>query len=111
MSRDFRNLVERQIQKALTEGSLTGLKGEGAPLPERKGEAHSDMATAVAMRILAEAGVLPEELELKKLLNAAKEAYRDAGSEDEKRLAMAVIADLDQRYNIAVEARRKFMRP
>ena len=109
MSHSFNRLVERQIQKALAEGQLQGLAGEGKPLPDRSGEAFTDMATAVAVRIMAEAGTLPEEFKIKKLLDAARESYRDAASEEEKRIAMALIADLEQRYNIAVEARRRFM--
>lgn len=58
---------------------------------------------------MAEAGALPEEFKIKKLLDAARENYRNAEHEDEKRVAMALIADLEQRYNIAVEARRRFM--
>jgi len=103
--------VERQIRKAIAEGRLEGLEGEGRPLPDRSGAAFTDMATQVAVRIMAEAGALPEEFRLRKLLDSARQAYRDARSEDERHLAMALIADLDQRYNIAVEARRKFMAP
>ncbi len=109
MSQSLGRLVERQIQKALAEGKLQGLAGEGKPLPDRSGEALTDMATAVAARIMAEAGALPEEFKIKKLLDAARENYRNAEHEDEKRVAMALIADLEQRYNIAVEARRRFM--
>ena len=69
------------------------------------------MATAVAVRIMAEAGILPEEFEIKKLLDAAKKNYRGAENPEAKRVAMALIADLQQRYNIAVEARRQFMSP
>jgi hypothetical protein len=111
MSQSLGHLVERQIQKALAEGKLQGLEGEGQPLPDRSGEAFSDMATAVAVRIMAEAGTLPEEFKIKKLLEAARENYRAAKAEDEKRVAMALIAELEQRYNIAVEARRRFMAP
>jgi hypothetical protein len=111
MADPFARLVERQIQKALAEGGLSGLEGEGKPLPDRSGEAFSDMATAAAVRIMAEAGALPEEFRLKRLLDAAHETYRAAGTEDERRLAMALIADLELRYNIAVEARRRFMEP
>jgi hypothetical protein len=111
MSQSFNRLVERQIQKALAEGQLQGLAGEGKPLPDRSGEAFTDMATAVAIRIMADAGTLPEEFKIKKLLDAARESYRDASSEEEKRIAMALIAELEQRYNIAVEARRRFMAP
>jgi hypothetical protein len=111
MAHSFDRLVERQIQKALAEGKLQGLEGEGKPLPDRSGEAFTDMATAVAVRIMAEAGVLPEEFKIKKLLDAAKQNYRDAETTEAKHLAMALIADLEQRYNIAVDARRRFMAP
>ncbi|OIQ75999.1 hypothetical protein GALL_423230 [mine drainage metagenome] len=109
MAQSFDRLVEQQIQKALAEGKLSGLEGEGKPLPDRSSEAFIDMATAVATRIMAEAGALPEEFKIKKVLEAAKQSYREAVSDDAKRVAMALIADLQQRYNIAVEARRRFM--
>ncbi|MDP5365047.1 MAG: DUF1992 domain-containing protein [Paracoccaceae bacterium] len=109
MTRSFDRLVEQQIRKAIAEGKLRGLEGEGKPLPDRTGEAYADMATAVAARIMAEAGVLPEEFKLKTLLEAARQSYREAEGEDARRVAMALIADLEQRYNIAVEARRRFM--
>ncbi|WP_085310029.1 DUF1992 domain-containing protein [Planktotalea arctica] len=109
MAQSLDRLVERQIQKALAEGKLQELEGEGKPLPDRAGEAFTDLATAVAVRIMAEAGVLPEEFKIKKLLDAAKQNYRDAETAETKHLAMALIADLEQRYNIAVDARRRFM--
>ncbi|MFN3273227.1 MAG: DUF1992 domain-containing protein [Paracoccus sp. (in: a-proteobacteria)] len=109
MTQSFGRLVERQIQKALAEGKLRGLKGEGKPLPDRSGEAFTDMATAVAVRMMAEAGALPEEFKIKKVLEAAKQSYVEAEGDDARRVAMALIADLQQRYNIAVEARRRFM--
>ncbi|NNK78865.1 MAG: DUF1992 domain-containing protein [Litoreibacter sp.] len=111
MPQSFECLVERQIQKALAEGKLRGLEGEGKPLPDRSGEALTDMATAVAVRIMAEAGTLPEEFKIKKLLDAARQNYRDAQDAESKRVAMALIADLQQRYHIAVEARKRFMSP
>lgn len=109
MSQSFDRIVERQIQKALAEGSLSGLKGEGKPLPDRSSEPFTDMATQAAVRIMAEAGAPPEEFKFKKLLDAAKETYRNASTDDEKRVAMALIADMEQRYNMAVEARRRFL--
>ena len=48
-------VVKRDIEKALAEGKLQGLQGEGEPLPDRAGEAFTDIATAVAARIMAEA--------------------------------------------------------
>lgn len=111
MSRDLQRLVEQQIAKAIAEGHLRGLEGEGRPLPDRSGEATGDTVTAIAMRIMAEAGAVPEEFKWKKALDAARDSYAEADSEEEKHAAMALIAELELRYNIAVEARRAFMKP
>lgn len=59
----FDKLVERQILKAEVEGQLAGLKGEGEPL-DLKPEA--DPAAASGFRIMAQAGALPREIQLRK---------------------------------------------
>lgn len=94
---------------AVPESQLDGLEGQGKPLPNRSTEAVADRATAVAVRIMAEADAIPEEFKLKKLLHAAKRRYARTESDEGKHAALALIADLKTRYNIAVEARRKFM--
>ena len=106
----FRRLIERQILKALAEGKLQGLAGEGQPLPDRSGEAFVDPAEAAGYRMMAEAGALPEEFRLKAELDAARKLYSEREDASEKRQLMALIADLQMRYEIAREARRKFMR-
>ncbi len=111
MSTSLQRLIEQQIAKAIAEGQLSGLAGEGQPLSDRTGEAIADTATAVAMRIMAEAGAVPEEFKWKKALDAARASYAEAASEEEKRLAMALIAEMELRYNTAVEARRAFLKP
>ncbi len=59
-------LAERQIQKARLKGQLDHLEGAGKPLPDRPGDAFVSPGDAVGFRIMAEAGVLPEEITLKK---------------------------------------------
>jgi len=110
MSRKFRELTERQIQKALAEGKLSKLDGEGKPLPRRPGDALVDPALAAGHRIMAEAGVVPEEFRLKKELDAARAAYAELTEPEERKSAMKRIADLELRYHTAQEARRRFMR-
>lgn len=110
MSRAFRNLVERQLLKAKAEGQMDGLEGEGKPLPDRSSEALVDPALAAGMRIMAQAGVKPEEFDLKAQLDAARRTYVALTDPDEKRAAMARIADLEMRYNMARDARRAFFR-
>ncbi|WP_170604756.1 DUF1992 domain-containing protein [Ruegeria arenilitoris] len=103
-------LVERQIKKAQAEGQLKGLEGEGKPLPDRSPEALSDPAIAAGHRIMAQAGVLPEEFEIKKELDAARKVYPKITDPDARKTAMAKIADLEMRYHLARDARRAFLR-
>ncbi|MDP5220485.1 DUF1992 domain-containing protein [Ruegeria sp. 2205SS24-7] len=110
MTRTTRNLAERQILKARAEGQLDGLQGEGQPLPDRSGEAMSDPALAAGHRIMAQAGVLPEEFALKKELDAARADYPNLTDPDARKAAMARIAELEMRYNMARDARHSFMR-
>ncbi len=106
----FGKLVERQIKKAQAEGQLEGLDGEGAPLPDRSTEAQTDPALAAGHRIMAQAGVLPEEFDIKKELDAAQASYATLTNPEDRKAAMAKIADLEMRYNMARDARRAFLR-
>ena len=111
MSRDLRNLTERQILKAIAEGKLKNLEGEGKPLPDRPEEAVTDAATLAGMKIMAEAGVLPEEFELKRKIEAARKELSAVTDPAERKTIMARLADLDMRLAIAIDARRKFLKP
>lgn len=110
MIRSFLNLVERQIQKARLQGQLEGLEGEGKPLPDRPGDAFADAGEAVGYRIMAQAGVLPAEIEIKKKIEAHRKHLSTLVEEPARKEAMAQLAELELRYNIAREARQKFMR-
>lgn len=108
MLRGLRNLIENQIAKARAEGKLQGLEGEGKPLPPR--DPSVDAGLEAGYKIMADAGVVPEEFKLKKELDATRKLYADAKSEEERKALMRQIADLEMRYNIAADARRKFMK-
>ena len=108
--RSWHRLTEAQIRKAEAEGALSGLSGEGKPLPKRPGDALVDAGDAVGFRIMAEAGALPEEIALKAQLDAARTDWQATTDPDQRKRLMARIADLQLRYEIAREARRKFLR-
>ena len=115
MPRSLSQLTEAQIAKAEAEGKLSGLDGEGKPLPNRPGDALIDGADAAGFRIMAQAGVVPEEIALKGQLAQARADWAAAqakGAVDarEKKRLMARIAELNLRYEIAREARQKFLR-
>jgi hypothetical protein len=107
--RSWHRLTEQQIRKAEAEGKLRGLEGEGKPLPDRPGDAFIDAGDAVGHRIMAEAGALPQEITLKRALDAARKAWTEETDPARKKEKMAAIADLELRYAIAREARRKFL--
>ncbi|CUH99784.1 DnaJ family domain-containing protein [Leisingera aquaemixtae] len=110
MIRAFRNLIERQLAKAQAEGQFQGLEGEGKPLPDRSGEAHLDAGLAAGLRIMAEAGVVPEEFRLQADLDAARKDYTALTDPQARRAAMARISDLEMRCNMARDARKSFFR-
>lgn len=109
MPRSLSRLTEARIKAAEARGKLNGLAGEGKPLPSRPEEAYLDTGTAVGHRIMAEAGAIPEEIRLKKALDAAREALRFAAP-DQREAAQQVVTDLALRHAIAQEARRKFLK-
>ena len=103
-------LAERQMQKARLKGELQGLKGEGKPLPNHTADAFVTPGEAMGFRIMAEAGVLPEEIVLKK--EAARLLTELATLTDPaaRKAMMARIADVQMRQAMAEEARRTFLR-
>ena len=108
MSRD--RLAERQILKAQAEGQLDNLPGEGKPLDTSP---DPDFAQSVGYRIMAEAGALPEEIRLRKAVEAQAAALKalteDPGADPAAvKAAMAALADLQMKLAIQEEARRKF---
>lgn len=103
-------LAERQIAAARAKGQLQGLQGEGKPLRDRPGDAYVSAGDAVGFRIMAEAGVLPEEITLKKQAALQRAHLGTLTDEAERKAAMAALARTEMRQAIAEEARRKFLK-
>ncbi len=103
-------LAERQIQKARLKGQLQGLPGEGKSLPDRPGDAFVPAGDAIGFRIMAEAGVLPEEIVLKKQAAAQRALLATLTDETARKDAMAELARIEMKQAIAEESRRKFLR-
>lgn len=103
-------LAERQIAAARAKGQLQGLEGEGKPLPDRPGDAFVSAGDAVGFRIMAQAGVIPEEIALKKLAAEQRRHLATLTDEADRKAAMAKLADLEMRQAIAEESRRAFLK-
>ena len=103
-------LAERQIAKARAQGKLDHLEGEGKPLPDRPGDAFISAGDAVGFRIMAEAGVLPQEITLKKQAATQRAHLATLTDEAARKTAMAELARLEMQQAIAEEAGSKFLR-
>ncbi len=103
-------LAERQMQKARLKGELQGLKGEGKPLPDHTADAFVSPGEAMGFRIMAEAGVLPEEIVLKKEAARLMAELATITNPEARKAMMARIADVQMRQAMAEEARRAFLR-
>ncbi len=103
-------IAERRMRLAEAKGELRGLEGEGKPLPERPGDALIDAGDAVGFRIMAEAGVLPEEIVLKKQAAVQRDVLATLTDPDARKAAMAELARIEMRQAMAEEARRAFLK-
>lgn len=103
-------LAERRMQAARLKGQFQGLAGEGKPLPDRTGDAFITPGEAMGFRIMAEAGVLPEEIVLKKVAQAQRDKLSALTDPAERKAAMAELAQIEMRQAMAEEARRAFLR-
>lgn len=103
-------VAERRMQAARLKGQLQGLAGEGKPLPDRPGDAFVSPGDAMGFRIMAEAGVLPEEILLKKTAQALRERLAGLTDEAERHQVMAELAQVEMRQAMAEEARRAFFK-
>ncbi|WP_323041635.1 DUF1992 domain-containing protein [Gemmobacter sp.] len=101
----FAELAERQIRKAQAEGQLDNLKGAGKPLDLAAGDGSAD---AIGFRIMAEAGALPREMDLRRQVEAQRAVLQAATDPDARKREMARLADLQLRLEIEAEARRRF---
>lgn len=101
-------MAERRMLKARAEGQFGHLEGEGKPLPDRSGEAHLSAGEAVGFRMMAAAGVLPEEIVLKKQVEEARAQLAAVQGTEGEKAAMARLSELMMKQAIAEEARRQF---
>ena len=103
-------MAERQIAKARLQGQLQGLAGEGKPLPDRTADAFVSPGDAIGFRIMAEAGVLPEEIAWKKQAVALRATLATLTDAQAIKATMAELARVEMRQSMAEDARRAFLK-
>ena len=106
----FEHMVERQIALAQAEGKMDEIAGQGKPLPKRPEDAFVSAGERASLRIVAEAGGLPDEITLKKQATAIRAAYRAETDPERQREIMADLSKVELRLALAQDGRRKLMR-
>ncbi len=99
-------LAEQKIEEAMEEGKFNNLKGKGKPI---------DLDSYFSMppewraghTLLKNAGVLPEEVQLLKEVEALKEQLSDCVDEEELRRLRKRITEKMLQYNLLMERRRR----
>ncbi|WP_377191427.1 DnaJ family domain-containing protein [Ruegeria meonggei] len=100
----WRTLIENQIHKAQAGGQLDNLKGEGKPLSLRD----DGNIVSAGFGIMAEAGVLPSEIVLKKAVEEQRKVFQETTDLTARKKEMCKLADLQMRLSIEQEARQNF---
>ncbi|MDO6725975.1 DUF1992 domain-containing protein [Cognatishimia sp. 1_MG-2023] len=101
----FSRMSEYQIRKAEAEGQFDDLKGAGKPLGRAD---DGDFSENVGFRIMAEAGALPKEVELKLAEEAQLKVLAGTTDAVARKEEMRKLADVQMRRAIQEEARRKY---
>ena len=102
----FSRLAEQQILKAQRSGEMDNLKGAGKPLGEG---VSNDSVEAFGYGAMKDAGVVPEEIKLRKAVAAKFEELNATTDPAARKKLMAELADLQLKLGIQEDARRKYM--
>ena len=99
-------MAEQQIRQALARGELDELKGAGKPFTAK--QTSNATVEGFGYQTMASAGVLPDEIRLKKEIAALMPMVNQASDPKERKAIIARLADLQMQLGIHEEARRKY---
>ncbi|WP_082235073.1 DUF1992 domain-containing protein [Halobacillus massiliensis] len=100
---DFGHLIEEKIKKSIEQGDFDNLPGKGKPLPKDE-LSYVPSELRNSYRILKNANMLPEEMQLKKEIVQLEELLEQQENPDPtKRKALT---EKKIRYNMLMEKRK-----
>jgi ribosome-associated protein YbcJ (S4-like RNA binding protein) len=100
----FEIVAERKIQEAIERGEFDNNPLAGKPLPP-DGLDNVSPELRMALKILKNAGVVPEEIELRKQIITLQELLRTCAIDEEKVSIQIKLNEKQLRYNMLVEKR------
>ena len=103
----FRKIAERKIKEAMEEGEFDDLPLKGQPLRDHLEQVPEEHRSA--FRILKNANVLPEEIQLKREMEEIRQALAAPGLDEEQRQELVRrLNSAESHYNLLME--RRFQR-
>ncbi len=97
------DLIGQAIAKAEKEGAFDNLPGAGKPIPDL--HAPGD---AVLDRLMRESGAKPQAVTLQARIAESRARLAKLTGEDARKEEMRVLADLEMRLSIEMEAMRRY---
>ena len=100
----FEKIAERRIEEAMANGEFDNLSCKNKPLQLND----MDMVPEelrLSYKILKNAGIIPEELELKKHIYNLHDLLNACADEDERKKIRASITEKQLRYNMLMESK------
>lgn len=100
----FEIIAERRIQEAIDRGEFDNNPLAGKPLPP-DGLDNVSPELRMALKILKNAGVVPEEIELRREIHTLMGLLRACAGDEDKVSVQARLNEKQLRYNMLVEKR------
>jgi hypothetical protein len=100
----FEIVAERRIQEAIERGEFEGNSLAGKPLPP-DGLDNVPQELRMALKIMRNAGVFPEELELRRQIATLHELIKACAVDDERASLQFKLNEKQLRYNMIIEKR------
>jgi len=100
----FEKIAERKIEQAMARGEFDNLSCKGKPLPPDELELVPE-ELRMAYKILKNAGIIPEEIELQKSIVNLTDLLNACINENERRNILLKINEKQLRYNMIMESR------
>lgn len=102
----FEKIAQEKIREAIANGEFDNLPGKGKPLILTD-EPNVPPHLRMSFKILKNANILPEEVQLRKDISLLQQQLLATSDESEQRTLRRQIGDLETHFNILMERHRR----
>ncbi len=100
----FETIAERRIEQAIAKGEFDNLSCKGKPIPPDD-TVFVPEELRMAYKVLKNAGIVPEEIELRKSIYNLNDLLNSCVDDEERKNIRAKISEKQLRYNMIMESR------